>query len=52
MKNFFLILLLFIFVTSCSKKEIKETVIYEKSLNSQVLEAYQEGMRALEILLL
>ena len=48
MKNFFLILLLFIFVTSCSKKEIKETVIYEKSLNSQVLEAYQEGMRALD----
>ncbi len=32
---------------SCSKKEIKENVILEKSLEMQVLEAYQEGMKAL-----
>ena len=32
---------------ACSKKEIKESIIIEKSMESQVLEAYQEGMRAL-----
>ncbi len=32
---------------SCSKKEIKENVILEKSLEMQVLEAYEEGMKAL-----
>ena len=32
---------------ACSKKEIKESIIIEKSMESQVVEAYQEGMRAL-----
>ena len=34
--------------TSCSKEEIKSSVIEEKSLELQVLEAYQGGLEALE----
>ena len=49
--NFYNILIvsiaLFVFV-SCSKKEIKESVINEKSLEMQVLEAYKEGKESLE----
>jgi len=47
-KNIFLILSISIFFIACSKKEIKENVILEKSLEMQVLEAYEEGMKALE----
>ena len=47
-KNIFLILSVSILFISCSKKEIKENVIIEKSLEMQVLEAYEEGMKALE----
>ena len=47
MKNIFLILTISILLTACSKKEIKENVILEKSLEMQVLEAYEEGMKAL-----
>ena len=47
-KNIFLILSFFCFFVSCSKKEIKENVILEKSLEMQVIEAYDEGMKALE----
>jgi outer membrane protein assembly factor BamD len=39
---------LFAILISCSKEEIKESVIKEKSLNLQVLEAYQEGVKSLE----
>ena len=46
-KNFFLILGVLILLISCSQKEIKEDVILEKSLEMQVLEAYEEGMEAL-----
>ena len=46
-KNIFLILSITILLISCSKKEIKENVILEKSLEMQVLEAYEEGMKAL-----
>ena len=46
-KNIFLILSISILITACSKKEVKENVILEKSLEMQVLEAYQEGMKAL-----
>ena len=46
-KNIFLILSISILLISCSKKEIKEDVILEKSLEMQVFEAYQEGMEAL-----
>ncbi len=48
MKNFFLIIILFIVLTSCSKEEIKKSIIKEKSLDLQVLEAYTEGMSSLE----
>ena len=37
-----------IFFNSCSNNEQKKSVIKEKDLNSQVLEAYQEGMESLE----
>ena len=44
-----LTLLLFIFFTlSCAKEEIKDSVIKEKSLELQVLEAYKEGVKSLE----
>tara|TARA_Y100000768_G_scaffold56800_1_gene38075 strand:- start:160 stop:1005 length:846 start_codon:yes stop_codon:yes gene_type:complete len=46
-KIFFLILSISFLFISCSKKEIKENVILEKSLEMQVLEAYEEGMKAL-----
>ncbi len=45
----YLILIIFTFLTvSCSQKEIKKSVIEEKSLEFQVLEAYEEGMKALD----
>ena len=47
-KDIFIILALFFLLTSCSKKEIKKSVILEKSLEAQVFEAYSEGMRALD----
>ena len=43
--NVFLVILLLV---ACSKKEIKKTVINEKSLDLQVLEAYKEGKKSLE----
>ncbi len=43
--NIIIILLLCI---SCSKKEVKKSVITEKSLDLQVLEAYEEGKKYLE----
>ena len=49
--NFYKILILFIALllfVSCSKKAIKESVINEKSLEMQVLEAYKEGKESLE----
>ena len=42
---FFITLVLF---TSCSKEVSKESIIKQKSMESQVLEAYNEGMEALE----
>ncbi len=47
LKTFFLITLI-LFFNSCSKEKIKTSVIKEKSLELQVLEAYQEGYEALE----
>jgi len=37
-----------IICVSCSKEKIEKSVIKEKSLNLQVLEAYKEGVDALE----
>ena len=45
------IFLLFIFLVlgnSCSKKSIQQSIINEKSLDLQVLEAYQGGLEALD----
>ena len=44
----FLFLILLILNNSCSKEEIKQSNIKEKSLDLQVLEAYQGGIEALE----
>ncbi len=46
-KLFNLILIIFLFV-SCSKKDLNKSVIKEKNLNLQVLEAYSSGMDSLE----
>ncbi len=49
MNKIFLFILLFTLLVSCLKKEeFKESVINEKSLDLQVLEAYQQGMKNLE----
>ena len=49
MNKFFLFIAFFAILISCSKEEIKESIIKEKSLDLQVLEAYQEGVKNLEI---
>ena len=46
MSRYFLILLLLF--SACSKDKVKESVINEKSLELQVLEAYKNGMESLE----
>ncbi len=46
-KDFIFIVFLATLLFSCSKKEIEKTEIVEKSMELQVLEAYEEGMRAL-----
>ena len=48
--NFFLCLIILLFVASCSKDkdQVKKSVIKEKNLDLQVLEAYQEGMDSLK----
>ena len=48
MNKFFLFIALFAILISCSKEQIKESIIKEKSLDLQVLEAYQEGVKNLE----
>ncbi len=47
MRFFYIILLLF-FCYSCSKEIVKKSVIKEKTLDLQVLEVYEEGMKSLE----
>ena len=46
-KNIFLLLSILILFISCSKQEVKENIILEKSLEMQVLEAYEQGMNSL-----
>ena len=48
MNNFFNLILVLLLFFSCSKKEIKESIIKEKSLDLQVYEAYAEGKKSLE----
>ena len=42
-----ILIVIFLFV-SCTKKEIQKSIIKEKSLDMQVLEAYTEGKKSLE----
>ena len=46
--NFFSLLFIVLLCVSCSKKEVIKNDITEKSIDLQVLEAYQEGMSSLE----
>ena len=46
--SFFLILFVTLFLISCSKNTSQKSVIQEKSLELQVLEAYEEGMKSLK----
>ena len=46
--NNFILIFLLIFFVSCSKEKLKESVIKEKSLDGQVLEAYTEGIESLK----
>ena len=48
MIKFFFLFLILSFNISCSKDAIKKSVINEKSLDLQVLEAYEEGVKSLE----
>ena len=50
MKNFkfFILLIIVLFSFSCSKEKVNKSIINEKSLDAQVLEAYQEGKNSLE----
>ena len=49
MKNYFVIFIIsFLLLISCSKENVKKSVIKEKSLDRQVKEAYEEGIENLE----
>ena len=48
LKNLLFTLFIILFCFSCSKKEVKLSTIQEKSLDMQVLEAYNEGMSSLK----
>ena len=45
--NRFILILLLVIFASCSKEKLNESVIKEKSLDGQVLEAYSEGFDSL-----
>jgi len=47
--NHFILILLLLTFTSCSKEKLNESVIKEKSLDGQVLEAYTEGLDSLRV---
>ena len=44
----FAFFVLIILLSSCSKEVVKENIIKEKSLELQVIEAYQEGVKSLD----
>ena len=44
----FLLIVVFIFLNSCSKEEKKISIIEEKEINLQMVDAYKEGVKALE----
>ena len=45
--NIIFLIVVFALFFSCSKEEIKKSVIKEKSLDLQVFEAYKEGKESL-----
>ena len=45
---FFLVIILFISITSCSKKEEKISIIEEENLEMQMIASYREGLAELE----
>ena len=47
MYKILIFLVLILFSLSCSKENMKKSTINEKSLDLQVIEAYQEGMKSL-----
>ena len=47
MNKFFLLIFIIFFSFSCSKEKIKNSTITQKSLDLQVIEAYQEGIQSL-----
>ena len=48
LKNIFLTILLFFLIISCSKEEVKISIIQEDDLNLQVIGAYEEGLESLK----
>ena len=48
MKSFIIFIIIILINVACSKKDEKTSLITEKNLELQVLEAYREGMEALE----
>ncbi|MDA9933405.1 outer membrane protein assembly factor BamD [Candidatus Pelagibacter sp.] len=47
-KKIFILFFLTFLISSCTNKQIKKSVIEEKNLKLQVLEAYKEGLKSLE----
>ena len=45
--NHFILIFILVIFTSCSKETLKKSVIKETNLDAQVLEAYKEGLEAL-----
>ena len=48
-RKYFYFFLIILFSLSCSKKEIKKSTINEVNLESQMIEAYKEGLKQLEV---
>ena len=46
--NFKLIILISVFCFSCSKEVVEKTIIQEKNIELQMIEAYKEGLKELE----
>ena len=49
LRNYFYFLLIILFCISCSKKNIEKSSIKEINLESQMIEAYKEGLKELEV---
>jgi outer membrane protein assembly factor BamD len=47
-RNYFCFFLIILLCFSCSKKEIEKSTINEVNLESQMIEAYKEGLKELK----